>query len=398
VSGTYDVIVIGLGAMGAAICHELAAAGQRVLGLEQYDIPNDQGSSHGLTRMYRFAYFESPAYVPLMRRALAKWRDLEAQAGEQVVFPTGSLDAGLEGLGLIEGSLAACLMHDLRHEVLTAGEVNRRFPAFNLPPAHRAVFQPEGGFLAAERGTVANASLAERAGAAIHRREKVVGYEMLAAGGVRVRTDRASYEAGHLVVAAGPWLGNLVPPLRPLAMPERQVTAWLQPDDPSKFLPGAMPIAIVMVEEGPYYFVPIFGGPGVKAGLHHHRRQRFAIDEFPRAVTGDDEAVIRSGVARFMPAANGPLLAIKTCVYTMSPDEHFVVDALPGANDVIVVSACSGHGYKFAPVIGEIVTGRVTGRPSPHDLKMFHLARFAAATPAVTAPAPAPLPAAGRGT
>lgn len=377
-SRTHDIIVIGVGAMGAAICHELAAAGRRVLGLEQYDIPNDQGSSHGLTRMYRFAYFESPAYVPLMRRALAKWRDLEAIAGEQLVFPTGSLDAGLEGLGLIEGSLAACRMHDLRHEVLTAGEVNSRFPAFNLPPAHRAVFQPDGGFLAAERATIAHAGLAERSGAEIHRGETVLGFEM-PAGGVRVRSDRGSYEAGRLVVAAGPWIGDLVRQLQPIAVPERQVTAWLQPDDPAKFLPGAMPIAIVMVEEGPYYFVPISGGPGVKAGLHHHRRQQSAITDLVRSVSGDDEAIIRSGVARFMPGANGPLLAIKTCVYTMSPDEHFIVDTLPGADDIIVVSACSGHGYKFAPVIAEIVAGRVSGDRSAHDLPMFHLARFAAA-------------------
>lgn len=168
---TYDVIVVGIGGMGSAACYHLASRGQKVLGLERFDIPHTMGSSHGLTRIIRLAYHESPAYVPLVRRAMALWRETGDRFGEQLLFTTGSLDAGPDGGDFFAGSLTAVKEHDLPHELLTAAEINARFPGFNLPATHRGLFQPDGGFVASERGIIAHVMLAQAAGAEICARE-----------------------------------------------------------------------------------------------------------------------------------------------------------------------------------------------------------------------------------
>src|SRR5947209_4084225 len=178
-SSRYDVIVAGVGGMGSATAYHLARRGRKVLGLERYDVPHEMGSSHGITRIIRLAYYEHPSYVPLLRRAYELWRDLQQQAGEQLLFLTGSLDAGPAGSEVFEGSRASCEAHGLAHEVLTGTELNRRFPGYRLPAETRAVFQPEGGFLTPERCIVAHVRLAQAAGAEIHAREPVLDWEPL---------------------------------------------------------------------------------------------------------------------------------------------------------------------------------------------------------------------------
>src|SRR5438876_5191743 len=173
----YDAIVLGLGAMGSAALFHLARRGRRVLGIEQFNIPHDRGSYHGFSRIIRLAYYEHPSYVPLLRRAYELWRDLQRQAGEQLLFLTGSVDAGPAGSEVVEGSRASCAAHGLPHEVLTGAELNRRFPGYWLPPETRAVFQPEGGFLTPERCIVAHVRLAQAAGAEVHAREPVLDWE-----------------------------------------------------------------------------------------------------------------------------------------------------------------------------------------------------------------------------
>jgi len=373
----FDVIVVGVGGMGSAACWQLARRGQRVLGLERFDIPNALGSSFGLTRIIRLAYHEGPQYVPLVRRAMALWREAGEIADEPLLFTTGSLDAGPEGGGFFADSRAACLAHDIRHEILTAAEINRRFPAFRLPADHRGLFQPDGGFVASERAIVTHVRLAQAAGAEIHARERVREWMPIAGGGVRVTTDRGTYEAGRLILSAGAWIGELAPGLAHLAVPERQVLGWFQPAAVEKFLPGAFPVTILVVPEGPYYLLPIWGGPGVKIGLHHHRGERGPADTLSRDIDAADEALLRQCLARYLPEANGPAMALRACLYTVTPDEHFIIDRLPGHDDVIVASPCSGHGFKFAAVIGEILADLVTRGESAFDLSMFSLARFA---------------------
>lgn len=385
----YDVIVAGVGGMGSAACWQLARRGLRVLGLERFDIPNAQGSSHGLTRIIRLAYHEGAAYVPLVQRALALWQEAGAAYGQPLLFTTGSLDAGPSGGGFFEAALAACREYGLPHEILTAAEINRRFPGLRLPADHRGLFQPDGGFIACERAIIAHVTLAQAAGAEIHARETVLAWQTLPGGGVQVTTDRGRYEAGRLILTAGAWTGALAPALADVLAPERQVMGWFQPADPAKFAPGAFPVTILAVEEGDYYVVPVFEAPGVKVGRHHHLGERTTADTVEREVTPADEAALRRALARYLPEANGPVMALRTCLYTVTPDEHFVIDTLPGTAEVIVVSACSGHGYKFASVIGEIVADLATTGQSAFDLSMFRLSRFAdALSPGAAASGP----------
>ncbi len=373
---TYDVIVVGVGGMGSAACWQLARRGQRVLGLERFDIPHAHGSSHGVTRIIRLAYYESPAYVPLLKRAFALWREAGEAFDERLLYTTGSIDAGPDGGGVFEGSLASSIAHDLRHQVLSGSEVNRRFPGYRLPDTHHALLQPDGGFVLSERAIVAHVAMAQRLGADIRARESVTAWEPIAGGGVRVTTTRGTYEAGRLVLAPGAWIGDLVPSLKALAIPERQVLGWFQPADPAKFAPEAFPVLNLMVEEGRYYLLPIWGVPGLKIGLYHHLGETGTADSLSRDVTPGDEDVLRRCLARYFPEANGPTMALHTCLFTNTPDEHFIIDRLPGNEDVIVASPCSGHGYKFASVVGEIIADLATTGRSAFDLSMFTLSRF----------------------
>src|SRR5262245_3296235 len=269
-SGTYDVIVVGVGGMGSAACYHLARRGRRVLGLERFDVPHTMGSSHGTTRIIRLAYYDHPSYVPLLRRAYELWRELETGFGEQLLVITGSIDASGPDEEIVRGSLASCQIHDLPHEILTSAELSRRYPGYRLPPDHLAILQPSGGFLLSERAIVAHVVAAQAAGAEIRARERVLDWEP-AGNGVRVTTDRATYESDSLIVCAGAWIGELVPELAELAVPERQVLAWLQPEKLDLFALDRFPVFNLMVPEGRYYGFPVFGVPGFKFGRYGHR-------------------------------------------------------------------------------------------------------------------------------
>ena len=244
-SNQYDVIVIGVGGMGSATCYQLANRGAKVLGLEQFDIPHNQGSSHGLTRIIRMAYYEGPSYVPLLRRAYQLWAEIEQIGSEQLFYKTGSLDIGPADSTVFTGSLKSCLIHNIPHEVLTGGELNKRFPGYQVPTDYRALYQPDGGFLLPSRATVAFVTAAQKRGATIQAREKVLNWEATKQGGVRVQTNKGVYEAASLVFTSGAWNRQLLPILTDLAIPERQVLAWLQPTQPELFTPERFPVFIL---------------------------------------------------------------------------------------------------------------------------------------------------------
>jgi sarcosine oxidase len=372
----YDVIVAGVGGMGAAACFHLARRGLRVLGLERHDIPNTRGSSHGETRIIRLAYSESPAYVPLLRRSFQLWRELGETVDERLLYTTGSIDAGPPGSGLIEGSLASCLEHGLPHTTMSGAELNRRYPGYRLPDSHLCLLQPDGGFVLPERSIVAHVTVAQAMGADIRAHEPVLGWDQLPGGGVKVRTPRGDYEAGRLVLSPGAWIGDLVPDLRNVAVPERQVLGWFQPRHPAWFGPDAFPVGNLDFEEGRYYLLPAWRVPGLKVGFYHHLGETGHPDQLSREVTADDEAVLRRCIARYFPDADGPVMALHACMFTNTPDEHFIIDNIPGFEEVLVVSACSGHGFKFVPVVGEIVADLVAIGRSRFDLSMFRLDRF----------------------
>ncbi|WP_407530217.1 N-methyl-L-tryptophan oxidase [Methylobacterium oryzisoli] len=375
-SNTYDVIVLGVGGMGSAACWHLARRGVRVLGLERFDIPHAMGSSHGFNRIIRLAYFEDPSYVPLLRRAYENWRDLEGRFGEQLLFITGSIDAGPAGSRTVEGSLAACRAHGLAHRVMSGAELNRFAPGYALPDGHVAILQPEGGFVSAERAIVAHVTLAQAAGAEIRAREPALGWEP-AGGGVRVRTERGVYEAGRLVVSAGSWMGDVVPALRPVAVPERQVLGWFQPREPALFAPERFPVFNMEVEEGKFYGFPVWHVPGFKIGRWHHLGESGPVDALPRDCDLRDEEAVRSCVRRYFPKADGPTMALRSCFFTNTPDEHFVIDTLPDLPQVVVASPCSGHGYKFCSVVGEILADLATQDRTRFDLSLHSIGRFA---------------------
>jgi sarcosine oxidase len=371
----YDAIVVGVGGMGSAAVYELARRGLRVLGLEQLEIPHDRGSSHGVNRIIRLAYWEHPAYVPLLRRAYELWRALETLRGEQLLYITGSLDGGRTDSKTVVGSLRSCKVHKLAHELLPAPEVNRRFPGYRLAPDMMAVLQPEGGFVLCERAIVNYVEAARGLGADVHAREPVVSWTP-SPGGVEVRTGAATYGANHLVLTAGPWTAALVPALKALARPERQVMLWTAPLVAPFFQLDAFPVFNLDAPEGHFYGFPNFAPSGFKIGKYHHRREAVDPDRMDRDCHPEDEAVLREGIRVYFPDADGPALAMKTCLFTNSPDEHFIIDRHPALPQVTLAAGFSGHGFKFCSVVGEILAELTIDGASRHDLGLFRLSRF----------------------
>jgi sarcosine oxidase len=378
----YDVIVVGIGGMGSAACYRLAKRGQRVLGLERFDIPHAMGSSHGVNRIIRLAYYEDPSYVPLLRRAYQLWRELETEFGEQLLHITGSVDASDSEGEVFAGALRSCELHELPHEVLNSAELTARFPGFSLPADHRALFQPDGGFLMSERCIVAHVSGAISAGARIQARERVVDWD-ITSGGVRVTTDRGVYEAERLVLSAGAWMQSLVPKLKTLTQPERQVLGWFQPLQPDIYSAQRFPVFNLSVDEGRYYGFPVHHVPGFKVGRYHHLDEQVSAEAFEREPTAVDEEILRSFTARYFPRAAGPTMGLRSCLFTNTPDEHFIIDHLPGAPQVTVASPCSGHGYKFCSVVGEILADLSSGGSTAHDVALFRLDRFIECQPGI---------------
>jgi sarcosine oxidase len=373
----YDVIVVGIGGMGSAAAWQLARRGQRVLGLERFDIPHAMGSSHGISRIIRLAYYEDPDYVPLLRRAYELWREAEAASGDELLVLTGSVDASPEDDPLFNGALAAARAHHLPHEVLTGAQVNERFPGYRLPDDHRAVFQPQGGLVTSERAIVAHVRLAQAHGADIRARERVLDWTPDAGGdGVTVITDKGRYRAARLLLTAGAWAGELARPLARLAVPERQVLAWLQPQRPEWFGPDRFPVFNLQVEEGRYYGLPVYEVPGFKVGRYHHQNETGAADTLLREPDAADEALLRGFADRYFPDGSGATMALRACMFTNTPDEHFILDRHPDHPQVVLASPCSGHGYKFCSVIGEILADLATGDGTTrHDIGFLRLAR-----------------------
>ena len=375
-SQRFDVIVLGVGGMGSAAVYHLARRGRRVLGLERFSIPHEQGSSHGITRIIRLAYYEHPSYVPLLQRAYALWEELQQSVGEQLLHTTGSIDAGPPNSFVFEGSRQSCLQHDLPHEILNSTQLSRRFPGYRLPPDTVAVYQPRGGFLLPERCIVGHVMLAQALGAEVHYHEQVLEWQPRA-NGVVVQTDRAEYEAEKLVITAGPWASGIVDCLAGLTVVERQVLAWFQPRQPNLFAPSRFPVFNVHVEEGHYYGFPVFSVPGFKIGRYNHLAEQSDPDRIDRAIHSRDEEVLRGFAERYFPDGAGPSLAYKTCMFTNSPDGHFIIDRHPEFPQVSFAAGFSGHGFKFSSIIGEIMADLATDGTTRHDIDFLRLDRFA---------------------
>ncbi len=375
---SYDVIVAGVGAMGSAACWHLARRGVRVLGLERFDLGHAMGSSHGLTRIIRLAYFEGSQYVPMVRRAHELWTETGAEAGLKLLHVTGSLDLAPEGAGIVESSLQSCLDHGLAHEVIARDEIARRFPAFQLPEGHIGLWQPEGGFVASEKAIYAHVGLAQARGADIRTNEPLIDWSPTADGGVTVSTERGTYSAGRLVITSGGWIADAVPALAAKLTTVRQAIGWFTTRRPELFREAAFPVFILTVEEGSFYGFPLYEHPGFKLGGPHFAREPMDPRDPDRTPSPQQVARIRECLARYIPDAAGDALTLRGCVYTVSPDDDFIIDTVPGAPQAVFASCCSGHGFKFASAIGEVLADLATTGRSRFDLSPFALARLAA--------------------
>ncbi|MCY4018113.1 MAG: N-methyl-L-tryptophan oxidase [Chloroflexi bacterium] len=376
----YDAIVIGVGGMGSATLYHLAKRGWKALGIEQFEAPHDMGSSHGLTRIIRLAYYEDPSYVPLLRRAYELWDQLEGDAGEKLFYQTGSIDMGPEDSDVFAGSLRSCLEHDLAYQVLNSRQLSERFPGYRMPSETMALFQPQGGLLVPEGCISAYVRLAQKHGACLRSGERVTGWEVRNDESLAVRTERGEYSADKLVICGGAWAYKLVPELTGKAVPERQVLIWLRPKQPELFRPERFPVWNALVDEGRYYGFPEFnpGGatPGMKFGRWHHREETCDPDAVDRDTYPADEALLRQFAERYFPAGAGATLRMSTCMFTNTVDEHWVLATLPGAPQVSVAAGFSGHGFKMASVIGEIMADLAQNGSTRHDISLHQLQRL----------------------
>ncbi len=381
----FDVIVIGLGAMGSATLHQFARRGARVLGIDRFHPPHGLGSSHGATRITRLSVGEGPEYVPLVRRSHRIWREIEAALGEELMLTTGGLVIGPRQGGselhgqrdFVNRTIELAETFGIQHEVLDADDIVLRFPQFLLRGDERGYFEPEAGVLRPERCVAAQIELARRAGARIITGQPVTG---LAAEGdaVTVQTPTDRYQAGHAVVTAGAWIPELVNGryARTLRV-QRQTLHWFEANEPALYTPGACPVFIWSHGAAPsdaFYGVPMADGvAGVKVGTQQHE-----VDTTPDTVERtvartESEAMHARHVRGRLRGVSALPVHAATCLYTVAPEARFIVDRHPQVERATVVSACSGHGFKHSAALGEALAETVLEGRSSLDLSPFAL-------------------------
>jgi len=349
----YDVIVVGVGAMGSATCYQLASRGVRVLGLEQFAIPHDSGSSHGISRLFRLAYYEHPDYVPLLRQAMALWHRLEAESGQRLVYQTGLLYLGKPDGEVIAGSLRSGQQHGLPLEQVGRAEVARRFPQFVMPDDFVAMHELTAGFLLSERCIAAHVDVALQHGADIRGNEAVITWSA-DAHGASVTTTRGTYHADRLVFCGGAWSEKLISGLGVPLRVSRQVMGWVQPKDPAAFRLGKFPCWAVDPDDGSlfYGFPMTADGAGLKLA-RHLPGPTVDPDTLDRQPVAADDSEFRPALKQHLPSADGPVVSMRVCMYTNSSDGHFILDRHPQHENVFVAAGFSGHGFKFASVVGQ---------------------------------------------
>lgn len=351
--------------MGSAAAAHAAARGKRVLGIEQFQPAHDQGSSHGRSRVIRLAYFEDPAYVPLLRRAYELWRRLEERSGRRLLQITGGLMIGSPESDVVAGSLRSAREHDLDHELLDAHEIHRRFPPFTPPPGVVALHEHAAGVVFPEEAIRAHLDIAADNGAHLHFDERVEQWNETPSGSIDVRTSRSRYECERLILAPGSWASELFRiDWLPLEV-EPQQLHWFDPaGGAAAFAPDRFPIYIWDIGDG----IQFYGFPA-------DDEERVKVAFFRSKVKGEE--AMRDALRPCIPAlAGGALVQTVTCKYTMTRDQHFVIGLHPDHDSVVIASPCSGHGYKFASVIGEILADLAIDGQTRHPIGLFAPARF----------------------
>jgi sarcosine oxidase len=376
-SDEFDVVVIGLGVTGVAALAELAGRGARVLGIDRFTPPHPHGSSHGDTRITREIYYERPLYVPLVQRARAQWRELERRTGRRLFVQTGGLNIGAPDCDLVSGASASALEYGLAHEVLSAEHIRHHFPG--LCPDHDmiGIYEPTGGVLLPESCISALHESARRAGARLRYDESVTGIER-APKLIEVVTSRTRYRARRIVLAAGAWLPALLPDLELPLVVERQVMLHFASRSPGVYAAERFPFTLWYTPAGATLYTCPDVGAGLKAALHHGG-ETVDPDHVRRAVDAAEVAEVRALLSPYFPEIHGEPIGFATCLYTTTPDFDFILDLDPHDARVVIASACSGHGFKFGPAVGEIVADLALSGEARWDIGPFSLSRFASA-------------------
>jgi sarcosine oxidase len=373
----YDVVVVGLGVMGSAIAASCARRGRTVLGIERFWPVHDRGASHGKSRLIRQAYFEHVAYVPLVLRSYALWRELEARSGEHLMTITGLLLAGKESTKVIAGSRRSAERHGLPVEYLTASDIGRRFPMTRPRADEVGVFEREGGVIFPELAVHALLRTAADAGAQLRFGVRTTDWHRTGTNTLRVALDDGSTaDAKQVVFSIGPWLEGMAAQTGIPLTVQRNVQAWFAPRTPD-FTADRFPAFLLDREGFPniiYGFPDL--GDGVKAAFHS-RGVYTRPDQLERGISEDDIVPIQTALASWVPDAGQTFLNAKACMYTLTPDEHFAIGLHPADADVIVAGGFSGHGFKFAPVVGEIVSDLLIDGGSRFDIGFLSPDRFA---------------------
>lgn len=358
----YDVIVSGVGSMGAAACYYLAQKNIKVLGIDQFDIPHEQGSHAGQSRIIRKAYFENADYIPLLKRAYENWKRLESQSGAKIYYQTGLLYHGKPDHPIISGTKDSAALYDIELDPLDARETKSRFPQFRIPNDFISFIEPDAGFVTAERSVLTYKSESLKMGATIKTNEKVIEWKK-GPDGFKLTTDKDIYFCRKLIITAGAWAGKLIPELKADLRVTRQTLAWIKPKDESSFTLGNFPCWLVAPNDkgGIYYGFPIlplseFGGPDGLKIAHHYPHATADPDNVDRNITAHDEEEIRGILRDYFTMTDIEIAGWKTCLYTNTRDEDFIIDFLPGYDkDVAIACGFSGHGFKFVSVVGEIL-------------------------------------------
>jgi sarcosine oxidase len=379
----FDVIVLGVGSMGSSTCYCLAKQGYAVLGLEQFTIPHDQGSHAGQTRIIRKAYFEHADYVPLLERAYKNWSDFQSQTETQLYYPTGLLYAGKPEGMLMKGVRESASRFGVSVESLSNTVMRQRYPVFNIPSSYEVLFEPDAGFLTPERAVSLYVEHAIRFGATIQANEKVRDWKKNG-DSIEVVTDKGNYYSDRLVVTAGAWAGQLVSLFSSKFTVTRQVIAWVNTKQPELFSLDRFPCWLIEndAQPGMHYGMPQlplaqFGEPDGLKVAHHLPGSVTDPDQVNRMVTELEENDLVQALQRYIPDAYLSTNLLKTCLYTITPDEHFVIDFLPDYDKQVAVAAgFSGHGFKFVSVVGEIMADLVTKGNTELPIEFLNANRF----------------------
>lgn len=371
----YDVIVIGLGGMGSAAAMECARRGLRVLGLEQFPLVHDRGSSHGQTRVIRQAYYEHPDYVPLLKRAYDRWYQLEQDSGQHLYTPCGVLSLSPPGGEVVAGVSQAAHQHGLNVDSVSADDVRRRYPEFQLPDSYQGIYEVDAGFLYVEECVRAHLHLARHWGATLHSEETVHSWKDTGSS-VEVVTDSDRYHADRLIVTAGSWTSRILNDLGLPLQVLRKPLLWFGTANPSRFRRDRFPIYMVETPGGFYYGFPVVDERGHKLARHDGGELVPDPEKLDRQLNSNDEQECREFLDHHLPGVSGPLRHYDVCMYTVTPDRHFILDRHPHSERVVMGAGFSGHGFKFASVVGEILTDLALQGHSALPIQRFGLERF----------------------